>query len=241
MVSMIMVSDMELGGGHGHGGATGGAVLRGGGTPQPHLSPGMSSRLVIPVQLMSKVLGGYWGQIWGGWTQLCAAGGGDPAAGPGLGGTLTGRRMKNMVRAPTMGTSPRSGSRMTRSIPWSWTGGAALRCDPPRGHGPHPDSSPCPPSPACPSPPPCRRTSSPPRRSGRHPRSCEHGMWWWGGIPTMTPPPAWGGSGSCWGAPQLRPAAFGSPDVEVQQDLPLVGAGVSPDPQDTERLWGEQR
>ena len=36
---------------------------------------------------------------------------------------LTGRRMKNMVRAPTMGTSPSSGSRMTRSVPWSWEEG----------------------------------------------------------------------------------------------------------------------
>ena len=33
---------------------------------------------------------------------------------------LTGLRMKNMVMAPTRGTSPMRGSRMTRSFPCSW-------------------------------------------------------------------------------------------------------------------------
>lgn len=55
---------------------------------------------------------------------------------------LTGRRMKNMVRAPTMGTSPSSGSRMTRSVPWSWEegiggrGGTSQRCPPPHNTPP---------------------------------------------------------------------------------------------------------
>lgn len=120
----------------------------------------------------------------GAWTPAASFLGEVGAAGPLEGGrALTGRRMKNMVRAPTIGTSPRRGSRMIRSIPWSW---GDVRCDtPPMATAPHPASSPypqphcppragaeTPPSPACLSPPPCRRTSSPPRRSGHHPRSC---------------------------------------------------------------------
>ena len=68
---MIIVSDMELRGhrgGHGRRGPGGAmdAMVRGAGkSPRPgraHLNPGMSSRLVIPVQLMSKVWGGGRGQ-----------------------------------------------------------------------------------------------------------------------------------------------------------------------------------
>lgn len=36
------------------------------------------------------------------------------------GATLTGLRMKNIVMAPTSGMSPISGSRITRSFPWSY-------------------------------------------------------------------------------------------------------------------------
>jgi len=73
-----------------------------------------------------------------------------------------------------------------------------------------------------------------------------------GGVSTMPPnPPARGGSISCcseeaprrvrWGwdpAPSPHGCLWRSPDVEVQQDLLLVGAGVGPDPQDAERLRG---
>lgn len=55
---MIIVSDIELGGGD----VGGASVWSHGAESSPacygaHLSPGMSSRLVIPVQLMSKVWG----------------------------------------------------------------------------------------------------------------------------------------------------------------------------------------
>lgn len=90
---MIIVSDMELGGGDkrsrwgGHGwhgpGGTGRPHSRAG----AHLSPGMSSRLVIPVQLMSKVwLGGGNGVRWGGQTPAPSCLGGAGAAGPTGGG-----------------------------------------------------------------------------------------------------------------------------------------------------------
>lgn len=47
----------------------------------------------------------------------------------------TGRLMKNMVTAPTIGTSPIRGSRITRIIPWSWRHGRGRRVGENRGFG----------------------------------------------------------------------------------------------------------
>lgn len=87
---------------------------------QTHFSPGISNRLVSPVQLMSSFCvtrekeGKHVGLRWQCKIKLkhnlmC-----ETAT------TLTGLRMKNIVIAPTRGTSPIRGSRITRSFPCSY-------------------------------------------------------------------------------------------------------------------------
>lgn len=108
-----------------------------------YLSPGISSRLVIPVQLMSRVWkqrAGGSGQSmwWHGHTHPTVA---RPLASlsvpspiphsfqssllpllpyPSSTFSLTGRRIKNIDTAPTIGRFPMSGSRITRKTPCSW-------------------------------------------------------------------------------------------------------------------------
>lgn len=102
-----------------------------------YLSPGISSRLVIPVQLISRV----WKERAGGLGQSTWEYGhihlivpriqtsyqfpppfptaGHPHPIPST-FSLTGRRIKNIDTAPTIGRSPMSGSRITRKTPCSW-------------------------------------------------------------------------------------------------------------------------
>lgn len=229
---MIIVSDIELGGGD-----VGGASVWSCGAESPpacygaHLSPGMSSRLVIPVQLMSKVWGWGWGgeRDGGGWSEMCGG------VHIGVGGCKEGT---HWAPDEEHGEGPHDGHIAQQRLQddpqrpvelggGDWGGGAPLSAAPPPQCAPRA----APPSPACPSPPPCRRTSSPPRRSAHHPRSCGGGD------------AAGGGSGHSGTPPEVCACGGGvsrSPDVEVQQDLLLVGTRMCPDPQHTERLWGQQ-
>lgn len=179
---MIIVSDMELGGGQRSrgGGGMGGRVTGGWedpaqpgwGSPEPRDVQQVGHPRPVDVQGLGW--GGGKGVRWGGADPSCilSGGGGQGCRPLGVGGALTGRRMKNMVRAPTMGTSPRRGSRMIRSIPWSWGGSSTEMSPPPHGHDPpHPASSPCPQPPPPPSPP--AGAETPPHLHALHPRLAE--------------------------------------------------------------------
>lgn len=157
---MIIVSDMELGGGHTTvtgGGAPWVAGSQGTGkTPHgqagAHLSPGMSSRLVIPVQLMSKVWG-EWGQMRGADPSCLGGAGAAGPCGEGRGGATHRAPDEEHGEGPHDRHVPQEGLQDDPQHPME-LGGAALRCHPhPMALTPPPRQLPMPPAPTPPSPP----------------------------------------------------------------------------------------